>query len=69
VTDPEALFGAPLGSRVESHIEGLAMLRAMAATSNRARMVPYGETSEGRPLTVCVITSPANDERLGEIVS
>ncbi len=67
VTDPEGLFGAPLGSRVASHDEVTTMLEAIAATSDRARMVPYGETYEGRPLMVCIITSPANHARLGEI--
>lgn len=67
VAVPETLFGAPLGSRIASHGEVLAMLRAIADTSDRARMVPYGQTYEGRPLMVCMLTSPANHARLGEI--
>lgn len=67
VAVPEELFGAPLGSRIASHSEVLAMLRAIAATSDRARMVPYGQTFEGRPLMVCMLTSPANHARLAEI--
>lgn len=67
VADPERMLGQPVGSRLASHDEILRMLRAIAETSERAIYIPYGRTYEGRELAVCVITSPANHARLGEI--
>ncbi len=67
VTDPRTLFGQPIGSRLASHGEILAMLRAMAATSDRLTLDTYGYTFEGRELVTLTITSPANHARLDEI--
>ncbi|QDV05494.1 Zinc carboxypeptidase [Planctomycetes bacterium Poly30] len=67
VTDPEELFGQPIGSRLASHAEILTMLRAMAATSDRVKLSSYGRTFEGRELVTVTITSPANHARMDEI--
>ncbi len=67
VADPESILGQPVGSRLASHAEVLAMLRAMAATSDRVTLQPYGRTYEGRELVTATITSPRNHARLDEI--
>ena len=69
VAHPERVLGQPIGSRLASHEELLRMLRAMASTSERMSVVPYGRTYEGRELVVCLITSAANHGRLDEIQS
>ena len=41
--------------------------RLAAAAPERVKLVPYGETYEGRPLITLVITGPENMQRLEEI--
>ncbi|MEM9800171.1 MAG: M14 family metallopeptidase [Planctomycetota bacterium] len=67
VAHPRDVLGQPVGSRLASHAEVLAMLRAIAATSDRATIEPYGVTYEGRELVTLTITSPKNHARLDEI--
>ncbi|MFT7678171.1 MAG: hypothetical protein ACI8QC_002157 [Planctomycetota bacterium] len=64
---PDALLGESWGSRIASHAEILGALSKWAELSPRASMQSYGRTHEGRELVVLVITSEANQARIGEI--
>jgi len=57
---PEAFLGYPLGERFTSWDRIQAYLDALAAASNRVKVVSYGETYEGRPLKLVAISSPDN---------
>ncbi len=69
VPTPEAHFGFPMGAdrqlagwpEIEKYFE------AVAAASNRVRLVDAGPTTEGRRLRGAIITSPENLARLDEI--
>ena len=67
IPTPESFLGQPVGSRIASHDEMLAMFRAWDAASPRVVMLPYGRTYEGRELVRLIITSPANHARLDSI--
>jgi len=67
VTRPEAFLGQPVGSRIASHDEILALLRLWDRESERLVVLPYGQTYEGRPLVRAILTSPANHARLVEV--
>jgi hypothetical protein len=67
IPTPESFLGQPVGSRIASHDEMLAMFRAWDAVSPRIALLPYGRTYEGRELVRLVITSPANHARLDTI--
>src|SRR5260370_42681186 len=70
VPPPQRVLGYELGDRFSSHglIEKyLFALRDSA--SDRVRLVPYGETYEGRTLYLVIISSPENLGRLDLIKS
>lgn len=67
VPSPAEFLGYPLGSRFTHHAAILAYLERLAAVSPRVAIRPYGETYEGRPLTLIAISSPENIEALEEI--
>ncbi len=63
----ETILGFPVGSRAARHAEILECFRTWAEASERARLVPYATSYEGRTLFYMVITSPQNHARLDEI--
>jgi len=63
----ETLLGFPVGSRAARHSEILECFRSWADASDRAILVPYAVSHEGRTLFYMVVTSPQNHERLDEI--
>ncbi|MEM8711950.1 MAG: M14 family zinc carboxypeptidase, partial [Planctomycetota bacterium] len=67
VARPEDFFEYSIGSRIAGHAEMLAVLRAIAATSDRVTIESYGRTFEGRELVTLTITSPENHARIEEI--
>jgi hypothetical protein len=69
VLTPDEVLGRPLGTRMASHDEVLAIWRAWAEQSPRVTLERYGLTHEGRELVFAVVTSAANHERLDGIRS
>jgi len=69
VPTPDALLGQVQGSRLSRHDEILACFRAFAAASDRMTVETFGRTHEGRELLLAIVTSPANRERLDEILA
>jgi hypothetical protein len=68
VPRPSSLLGYEPG---EFHTDYGNMLRVTdaiaAAAVDRVRIVPYGRSTEGRPLRLIIVSSPANIARLDEI--
>jgi hypothetical protein len=64
---PEQFFGYSPGERFTMQHAVDDYFRHVAATSPYARYVQYGETWEGRPLIVCIVSSPANLNSLEQI--
>jgi len=67
VPSPAAFLGRPIGAEFTHHDRILAYLGALAAASDRVRLVDYGTTYEGRPLRLAFISSPRNLQHLEEI--
>ncbi len=61
------VIGHTWGEQITSHQETERYLKALVEASPRARLVPYGETWEGRQLWYFIIASEANMARLDEI--
>ena len=64
VPHPDTILRQPLGTFTAHHAEVMAAMRAMAAKSDRMRIVPFGKTHEGRELVSVVIASPENLQRI-----
>lgn len=67
IPTPEAFLGYPIGSRYTRHDRLLDYLRELDRLSDRVAFQVIGESYEGRPLAVVLISSPANQGRLDEI--
>ncbi|TVQ62988.1 MAG: peptidase [Phycisphaerales bacterium] len=67
IPTPDALLGWPLGSKAATHAEIERCVQAWAEASDRATLVEYARSYEGRALYYMVITSPANHARLDAI--
>ena len=69
ITPPAAILGHPLGARPASHANVLRCWRAWAEESPRVALETYALTYEGRECVVGTITSPANHERMDDILA
>lgn len=68
VPRPESVLGYELGSRETTYWEQDRVVRAIAdAAKDRVKIVPYGQSVEGRPLRIVVVSAPENMARLDEI--
>jgi hypothetical protein len=67
VPSPAEFLGYPLGSRFTHHQRILDYLERLAEASPRVAIWRYGETYEGRPLTLVAISLPENVARLDEL--
>lgn len=66
---PSSALGYEIGERFTDFRNLERYLEKLSATSDRVRLIQYGETYERRPLRVLVISSPQNLSRLEEIKS
>ena len=64
---PEQFLGYTPGERFTLHHSVTDYFRHVADSSPMAEYVTYGETWEGRPLGVCIVSSPENLARLEQI--
>nr|BCX00110.1 MAG: peptidase M14 [Bacteroidota bacterium] len=64
---PEQWLGYPLGRHFTYHHRVVGYFQALAERSDRVRLEVYGQTYEGRPLMVAILSSPENLVRLEEI--
>lgn len=68
VPTPSEFLEYPLGTKFTPHFKVEAYFRKVAAAAGgMVKLESYGETYEGRPLLLAVVSSPANMARLKEI--
>lgn len=67
VPSPVDVLGYPLGSNFTRYHQVRDYLHRLSEASERVQWLQYGETYEGRPLHLAVISSPSNLARLEEI--
>ncbi len=62
VPAPESVFGHAVGAdfKLIDYTQSIAFFRQLAQGSDRIRLVEVGRTSQGRPWTMAIISSPAN---------
>jgi hypothetical protein len=69
VTPPKAHFGFDIGADycLANYQQLAAYWRKLAGQSDRIKLVDIGQTEEGRPQLMAVVTSPANHRRLDRL--
>ncbi|MDJ1467403.1 M14 family metallopeptidase [Xanthocytophaga flava] len=68
VPTPEKFLGYKLGDQFTPHDRLVRYFETIASqATDRCKLVPYGQTYEGRPLMVMVVATPENINRLEEI--
>ncbi|UKJ07701.1 M14 family metallopeptidase [Solitalea lacus] len=64
---PDEFLGYKLGSRFTPHYKVLAYFDYISKVCATVKLQPYGETYEHRELTVAIVASPENSEKLESI--
>lgn len=67
VPRPASLLGYAIGERHTYHHQMESYVRALAQSSSRVRVVPYGRSYEGRSTSLVIISSEENIQRLEAI--
>ncbi|MEZ6196859.1 MAG: M14 family metallopeptidase [Planctomycetota bacterium] len=67
VPTPRSVFGWPVGTWHLRHDQLVRYFEVLAEASDRVSLVRIGETHEGRPLVLAIITSPGNHRDLEKI--
>jgi len=68
IPTPAAFLGYQLGEQFTTHDRIVRYFETVAAqAADRCKLIPYGQTYEGRPLLVMAVASPENLKRLEEI--
>jgi hypothetical protein len=67
IPSPAAFLGYEIGQRFTDYRNLERYLEKLSSTSDRVKMITYGETYEGRPLRTLIISNPTNLSRLEEI--
>ncbi|MGE5359247.1 MAG: M14 family zinc carboxypeptidase [Bacteroidales bacterium] len=67
VTSPRAALGFDLGDdyQVANYTQLSTYWRKLDQESDRVSVVEYGKSSDGRPMLMAIVTSPANHQNLG----
>ncbi|MCL7958788.1 MAG: M14 family metallopeptidase [marine benthic group bacterium] len=68
VPSPSEALGYDFGARFTDASDAVRYAELLAAASSRVRLVQYGRTPEGRPLTLLVIASDANSGRIESLL-
>lgn len=63
---PEDFLGYKIGTRFTPHFKVINYFNHVAANSS-IKLEKYGETNEGRPLMVAIVSSPENIQRIEQI--
>jgi hypothetical protein len=68
LSSPEAFLGYKLGEQFTFHDRIVRYFETVATqTPDRCKLIPYGQTYEGRPLMAMAVATPENLKRLEEI--
>lgn len=69
VASPAEFLGYELGSRFTRHHQIVSYFEHVAEASDRVQVEPYGQTNEGRRLTLAFVSTPENLHNLDQIRS
>ena len=69
VPSPSQFLGYEIGERFTQHHDVIAYVKALATASPRAMYQQYGQTHEGRALSLLTISSPENIAHLDDILA
>lgn len=64
---PDVYLGQSLGDRHLRHDQLVSYFKFLAAGSDNAQLMQYGQTNEGRPLLLMAISAKSNIDRLDEV--
>jgi hypothetical protein len=64
---PDQILGFPVGERTATPAQIVEVIAQLTAASDRAMLVEYARTHEGRPLYYVVISTPANLARIDAV--
>jgi len=67
ISTPKQILGYEIGDFITEHYEMERYIDALAKSSNRIKVIKYGESYERRGMYLLVISSPENLSRLDEI--
>ena len=69
VPTPESVLGFAVGAdfKLATYEESIRYFQRLATVSNRIKLLEVGRTSEGRPWTLAIISSPENLARLDQL--
>ena len=67
IPTPKQILGYEIGDFITEHYEMERYIDALAKSSNRIKVIKYGESYERRGMYLLVISSPENLSRLDEI--
>jgi hypothetical protein len=63
----EEVVGHDFGERITLHHQAMEYLRQVADASDRVTIERIGDSWQGRPIWMAIVTSPSNHARLGQI--
>ena len=64
VPSPDSYLGNPLGSQFSRHHQIAGYFQTVARNSPKVQMQPYGQTYEGRPLMLAIVSSAENIQNI-----
>lgn len=68
IPSPQSVLGYAPGVRHTTYHDQERVIRAIAEKApDRMKIVPFGKSVEGRPLRVCVVSSPGNMKRIEQL--
>ena len=67
IPSPEEFLGYGIGDHHTRHDRIVAYLEQLSELSDRAKLIDYGKTHEGRRLVILIVSSPDNLEKIDEL--
>lgn len=67
VKSPDSFLPHDLGEQFTPHYLLVDYFEAVAAQSDKVKLIPYGTTNQDRPLFVAIVSAPSNLDRLEDI--
>src|SRR5690606_5759268 len=69
VPSPASVLAHEIGERFTRHADMVRYFETLAEASDRVQLRTYGQSVQGRPLIIAVISSPENLARLDDITA
>jgi hypothetical protein len=67
VPTPKSVFGYEIGTYLTDHLQMIDYIHRLEKSSDRVRIMKYGQSVERRDMYILIISSPANLEKVEEI--